>query len=411
MSLTFGMLGALTAVALASGSASIPAHSATPPNSGKSPRSDLERMAADHLSQAFGLSKPEAMNRVREQEGHSRTALTIAEKLGDRSPGSFIDQKRGKLVVNVSDDEAATLVGGEKVEARVVGTTASQLAQIRQQAEQRLGSMMRSSAVDTTRNMIVLSVPAKDLAAAGQATSDLSKVEIQESPDDAVPLSHPVSAMDKKAHIGGGDRIDYKLANGNVYSCSYGFSVTKGNEEGFVTAGHCAEKGRKFTKESKSLGEIKEFSFPGEDMAYASLDMTQWIGDASVNKMSGGEMAPVKGSTEAAVGAAVCKSGLSTKWTCGTITAKNATSVNSPNDPKTRHEIKGLTETDVCALRGDSGGPWMAGDQAQGVTSSGNATSFKDGKCQNSRGDKIKTHFQPINPILKKYGLTLKVSK
>ncbi|WP_162872832.1 S1 family peptidase [Austwickia chelonae] len=371
----------------------------------------LEHMAADHLSRIYGLSASEAMDRVHDQESHARMALIMAKKLGDRSPGSFIDQKNGKLVVNVADEKAATMVSGGKVKPRIVGTTASQLAHDRVQAERRLGQMMRSSAVDPMRNMVTLSVPAENLEAARKAVTDLSRVEVQESAHDVEPLAIAKPDAGGPSPVRGGDKIDYKMANGNGYSCSYGFSVTKGGQEGFITAGHCADKDRAFTREGKNLGTTQQFSFPGEDMAYSTLDTKHWTGEPSVNKMEKSENIPVKGSTEAAVGAAVCKSGLVTKWTCGTIKAKNVTSVNNPNDPKARHEIKGLTETDACARVGDSGGPWMSGNQAQGITSSGNATHMSNGKCQNSRGDKIKTYFQPINPILQKYGLTLKVSK
>jgi streptogrisin C len=59
--------------------------------------------------------------------------------------------------------------------------------------------------------------------------------------------------------------------------------------------------------------------------------------------------------------------------------------------------VTGLTRTDVCAEGGDSGGPWLTGDQAQGVTSGG------FGDCT-SGGE---TFFQPVNEILQRNDLTL----
>jgi streptogrisin C len=52
--------------------------------------------------------------------------------------------------------------------------------------------------------------------------------------------------------------------------------------------------------------------------------------------------------------------------------------------------VTGLTQTDVCAEGGDSGGSWLSGDQAQGVTSGGS------GNC--STGGV--TFFQPLTEIL-----------
>jgi streptogrisin C len=102
----------------------------------------------------------------------------------------------------------------------------------------------------------------------------------------------------------------------------------------------------------------------------------------------------VAGNTEAPVGAAVCRSGSTTGTFCGRIIAKNQT-VNYPEGA-----VTGLTQTDVCAEGGDSGGPWLSGDQAQGVTSGGS------GDC-GANQDNSETFFQPINEILAANNLTL----
>jgi streptogrisin C len=112
-----------------------------------------------------------------------------------------------------------------------------------------------------------------------------------------------------------------------------------------------------------------------------------------VNDYNGGTVA-VQGSTEAAVGASVCRSGSTTGWRCGTIQAKNQT-VNYPEG-----SVTGLTRTSACAERGDSGGSWLSGNQAQGVTSGGSGNCTTGGT----------TFFQPVNEILQAFGLTLVTS-
>jgi streptogrisin C len=102
----------------------------------------------------------------------------------------------------------------------------------------------------------------------------------------------------------------------------------------------------------------------------------------------------VAGSTEAAVGAAICRSGSTTGWHCGTIGAKNQT-VNYAQG-----SVSGLTRTNVCAEPGDSGGGWMSGQQGQGVTSGGSGNCTSGGT----------TYFQPVNEILQAFGLTLRTS-
>ena len=87
----------------------------------------------------------------------------------------------------------------------------------------------------------------------------------------------------------------------------------------------------------------------------------------------------------------MCRSRSTTGWHCGTIQAKHA-SVRYPQGL-----ITGVTQTDVCAEPGDSGGSWLTGNQAQGVTSGGS------GDCT----DGGTTYFQPVNEILFRYGLRL----
>lgn len=80
-----------------------------------------------------------------------------------------------------------------------------------------------------------------------------------------------------------------------------------------------------------------------------------------------------------------------TFWHCGTVSAKNETVDYSQG------AVHEMTKTNVCAEPGDSGGSFIRGDQAQGVTSGG------CGNCS-SGGE---TWFQPVNEILSRYGLTL----
>jgi streptogrisin C len=176
------------------------------------------------------------------------------------------------------------------------------------------------------------------------------------------------------------------LADGTA-RCSIGFSV----EGGFVTAGHCGAVGDKTTGFNQlELGDVTASTFPGN----ADFGAVKITGDFTpqpfVDDFNGNAL-PVGGSTEAPVGATVCRSGSTTGLHCGTILAKNQT-VNYPEGT-----VTGLTQTDACAEGGDSGGPWLVGDQAQGVTSGGSGDCTVGGE----------TFFQPVNEILDRNKLTL----
>jgi hypothetical protein len=111
-------------------------------------------------------------------------------------------------------------------------------------------------------------------------------------------------------------------------------------------------------------------------------------------KAASGQKVQVAGSVQALVGASVCRSGSTSGWHCGTI-QRLGTTVRYAEGT-----VNGLTQTNVCAEPGDSGGPFIAGAQAPGVTSGGS------GDC--TRGGT--TFFQPVNPILSDFGLTLRTT-
>lgn len=201
------------------------------------------------------------------------------------------------------------------------------------------------------------------------------------------------------ASVYGGQQIEF-----SGYVCSLGFNATKNGANVFVTAGHCGAGYQSFTRNGTFLGKTAAYAFPGNDMAYATLS-SSWTGAAAVDKWNGQGVA-VKGSTEAPVGAAVCKSGRTTGWTCGTIRAKNTT-VNYSREDGGTDTVRGLVSTNTCTEGGDSGGSWLAGNQGQGVTSGGLGYGAKQ-VCGSKVGQPNVAYYQPLNPILSTYGLTLK---
>ncbi|MGW1560476.1 trypsin-like serine protease [Streptomyces sp. NPDC002144] len=194
-------------------------------------------------------------------------------------------------------------------------------------------------------------------------------------------------------------RLLKDLVGGDAYyidataRCSIGFSVTKGTQRGFVTAGHCGRSGAKTTGfDQTDQGTFRASTFPGKDMAWVGVN-ANWTATPDV-KADNGQTVQVAGSAEALVGASVCRSGSTSGWHCGTIQQTDAT-VNYAEGT-----VNGLTQTNVCAEPGDSGGPYISGAQAQGTTSGGS------GDC--TRGGT--TFFQPINATLGDFGLTLKTT-
>jgi streptogrisin C len=191
------------------------------------------------------------------------------------------------------------------------------------------------------------------------------------------------------ADVRGGDAY---LINGSS-RCSVGFSV----QGGFVTAGHCGDVGSTTTGADNgrqiAQGTFRASSFPVDDFGFVETN-AQWTPTAVVATRAPQNTGnvPVAGSDEAPVGAAICRTGSTTGTFCGRVTALNATVNYGGGDI-----VNGLTRTDVCAEPGDSGGSWISGNQAQGVTSGGSGDCTTGGV----------TFFQPVNEILQRNNLTL----
>lgn len=196
--------------------------------------------------------------------------------------------------------------------------------------------------------------------------------------------------------------------DGYLYSCSVGFPVSQGTAPGFVTAGHCGDTGEIVYFEPSQwtlgpkLGSFAGSSFPqpgqtGNDYAWVRLDSVHTL-SPSVYGYGNGDVT-VRGGTEAPIGAAICRSGRTSGWRCGTIEAKNQTVNYSSGET-----ILNLTRTTACSEGGDSGGSFITGaGQAQGVLSGGSGSC--KGKTPNKR---TRSFYQPLLPILAAYNLTLR---
>ncbi|MBK7621450.1 MAG: S1 family peptidase [Kineosporiaceae bacterium] len=334
----------------------------------------LEAMQRD-----LGLSADQAVIRVIQEDEARTIDQDLRSRLGDAYAGSYLSPDGGVLTVAVTDAAAARTVEDADAIPAVVALSQSTLEEttsaLDRQAAQAVPDGVWSWYVDVAANTV--SIVARDQAAA-TAFADAAGV---------APAAYRVTVSDEQpqplADIRGGDAFYIN----NMYRCSVGFSV----EGGFVTAGHCGDAGATVAGFNRAAaGVFKASNFPGTDFAFVQTN-AGWTPQPWVKDAAGGNV-QVAGSQEAVVGATVCRSGASTGWHCGTIQSKNAT-VSYPEG-----RVSGLTRTNACADHGDSGGAWISGQQAQGVTSGGNGNCTAGGT----------TYFQPLNPILSTYGLRLK---
>ncbi|TDC92407.1 S1 family peptidase [Saccharopolyspora aridisoli] len=329
----------------------------------------------DAMQRDLGLTEEQALDRLQLEAAAQRTESTLRDALADSFGGAYFDAATGKLVVGVTDAARSEQVRAAGAEVRQVAFSAKQLNGVvdglnagKAQAPKSVTGWYASN----EQNAVVVTVKpgaaaeaAQFAQAAGVPAEAVKVVESQEQPRTLMDV-----VGGNAYYIGSGAR------------CSVGFAV----EGGFVSAGHCGGTGDTTTEPS---GTFEGSSFPGDDHSFISVG-TDDSPQAAVNDYSGGTVA-VAGSTEASEGASICRSGSTTGWHCGTLEAKNQ-SVQYEQGT-----VEGLTRTDVCAEPGDSGGSFISGDQAQGMTSGGSGDCTSGGT----------TYFQPVNEALSAYGVSL----
>ncbi|HUQ55054.1 S1 family peptidase [Lentzea sp.] len=335
------------------------------------------------MSSAFGLTESQARLRLEKEERASVLAPRAETEAGTSFAGTWFDEKTNKLVVAVTDQAAAREVEATGADAVVVGRSANSM----NAHKNRLDALSKTGAVpaavaswrpDPRTGTVVVNVEA------GKQTAEVASFLEKARSFGAITVNTEGVQQPQTFAAGtvGGD----PYYTGNV-RCSIGFSV----HGGYVTAGHCGGNGAAVYGWDRSFqGNFAGSSFPGNDYAWVRTGGGWWtvpvvLGWGTVSD------ALVRGSWEAPVGTSVCRSGSTTHWHCGVVQGRNET-VNYQQGA-----VYEMVGTSVCAEGGDSGGSFITGDQAQGVTSGGYGNCSSGGR----------TWFQPINEILRVYGLTL----
>ncbi|MFC9426793.1 S1 family peptidase [Streptomyces sp. NPDC056987] len=333
------------------------------------------------MQKDFGLTESQAVARLAAEKTATAVETKAKRAAGASYGGSWFNADSGTLTVAVTDAAKADAIRATGATVRLVEHSERQL----DAAKDRIDAFaddapagVSSWRVDTRTNQVVV-----DVVASRKNDNDVRAFVAQAREAGPVTVAETAEAPSTfAAGTVGGD----PYYTGNV-RCSIGFSV----HGGFVTAGHCGSTGAQVRGWDNSyIGNFQGSTFPGNDYAWVNVGSGWWtvpvvLGWGTVSDQL------VRGSNEAPIGASICRSGSTTHWRCGNVQAKNVT-VNY-----SQGAVYSMTQTSVCAEGGDSGGSYISGDQAQGVTSGGSGNCTSGGT----------TFFQPLKPILNRYGLTL----
>ncbi|MFB9660616.1 carbohydrate-binding protein [Glycomyces mayteni] len=356
-------------------SAPFTANAQTPP---PSPNVDPAVLAA--METDLGLTTEAALERLAAEDAAVEIEHLATVRLGADYAGTWIDAD-GQIVVAATEPFATTL-DAAGYEAAVVERSTADLsalaADVTAAVEALAAEEVYSWYVDLPANRIAIVASDAEAAerVAEEAGLDADAWSVSVEAEQPIPY---------QGSIRGGDA--YNIAGQS--RCSVGFSATHPTYgQGFVTAGHCDIGSGQITGGTGAGGQFRLSQFPGEDWAWVQAG-TGWQVSPNVNRYDNTNV-QVANATEAVVGASVCRSGSTTGWYCGVIEAKGV-QISYPEG-----SLSGMTRTTVCAEPGDSGGSYISGSSAQGITSGGAGT------CPSGW-----TVFEPLNRALQRTGATL----
>jgi Alpha-lytic protease prodomain len=358
------------------------------------------------LERDFGISAGDVPGYLAAERAATLKKGEVQRQLDKSFAGLWLERGangRFKLVAGTTQPGQAAKARALGVDIRVVPRSLAQL----EAAVSALNRTKTTSSVNVSRkidpniyswhidlpaNRIVVTAAddhlqtAVDFVTASGIDSKIVRFETSKTP--------PKPAFD----IRGGDRYWTPL-----YGCSIGFSAYSAFETGFATAGHCGTPGTTVSgANGVAIGDFGGSTFPGADHAWVrNTNPGSWTIQPWVNTYDGGNLAVV-GNLETPVGGATCRSGATTGWRCGAVTATNVT-VNYAAGL-----TYGLTQSTACVGFGDSGGSFVSpGGEAQGVTSGGGIPTGSNDNC--AEPSPVTFH-QPIQPLLNAYGLVLQTA-
>jgi len=239
-------------------------------------------------------------------------------------------------------------------------------------------------------------------------------VVVTVEPDATAQLRAKLTALDGVTVVTGTERgavLHADVVPGRIMdlvpgtNCSLGFPGTRNGAKVLLTAGHCVEGNPDVLDANGThIGKGIATRFPSVDMGLMSI-AAEDTGRGYVDTQMGTTVA-VRGLSKAAVGSTICKAGNTTGWTCGKISSYNQTVRYSGESTATT----GLARSTVCTEGGDSGGAYISGNSAQGMTSGGPSNGIDCGFNQGANVTGSYSYYQPVVDAANYYGVTLTTS-
>ncbi|OEU99575.1 serine protease [Streptomyces qinglanensis] len=362
--------------------------------------STYEPAMVEALAGSLGISKHAAVQRLDDQHTQQQR-LDRLRRDGVETDGTYFTD--GRLTLNVtgrSDAERARHAG---LSARVPERGARALEKITDELDARARDKTPSGVVSWSADLSSDTVVVK-VADAGRDAATRTFLAAAREYGKAVRIEKDTERLAVQRDVYPGSRMN--LNNDPGSWCSVGFGATSSSgTEYLVTAGHCIENlpglyfdGSRFAKGTTGRFHVGEHSV---DMGVARVD-SGWDITPTVGTWGSTGNVAVRGSNRAPVGADLCKSGSTTGWTCGSVEGYDVSVTYTDRNGGPDTVVTGLGSSTVCTEGGDSGGAYISGNQAQGMTSGGPI-----GQTCGGVYDEGHSYFQPLDDALSYYDLDL----
>lgn len=355
------------------------------------PSTAYDQVMLETLAAQLRVSPVQAAQKL-DHEKNLISSLENIKARGLRTDGAYFDDA-GVLVVNASDAGSAQALRSAGLSPRTAARGERALDALSATVGKVIGAdvgQVQSWGPELAADQVVVTVaPGADRALV-QRLSKLSGVTVR---------TGTANGNTTQADVIGGQIMD--LVPGT--NCSLGFPGTTSNGNNvLLTAGHCVEGNPDILNASGvHIGRGVDTEFPSADMGLMDIDAED-TGRGYIDTRNGTTVR-ITGSSKAPVGTTLCKAGNTTGWTCGKISAYNQTVRYSGESVATT----GLARSTVCTEGGDSGGAYIAGNTAQGMTSGGPADGHDCGFNQGANATGSYSYYQPVVDAANTYGVTL----
>jgi streptogrisin C len=340
----------------------------------------------------LGLSAEEYLTKADAGQKLVAFANEMRKKFPDVFAGAWLDPA-GKPLVGLADgtdtdaarkavEEAGYTVKDLPRSERALEDQLTQAQKWISTLPEPLAGLVGGAAVDVVNNNLVLRV-SNTVEVGGFQVPDFLEgavLALQPALGSVAPVVDNGGAPDDA--LFGGDSYAAENAEG-AFRCSLGFNGVDGSGATVnISAGHCdpnhgAPGSKVFQMPADGvfgpqIGTFKRTNLDGLDFSIIDIeDAEAHRFQNNLVRVPGRSPLHITGTADPVVGAPVCKSGLTTGFTCGTINAVNQTvGVGA-------RVLRGGFSANICALQGDSGGTIVTGDRALGISSASNVADLK----------------------------------